>query len=103
MPAAAFQYCQAMRDASAFGWYVYPPKDIHLLFDGKEAFFYENEQWFPVKSTNFDDEDFRSYWQSAAPEDLRDMDPPFLSELFVPAPSRSGPAISSAHAPAGAR
>lgn len=84
MPAAAFQYCQAMREASAFGWYVYPPKDIHLLFDGKETFFYEGDQWFPVKSTNFEDEAFRTHWDQTAPADLRDLDPPFLSELFVP-------------------
>lgn len=83
MPAAAFQYCEAMRTASAFGWYIYPPKDIHLMFDGKEIFYYEEDQWFPVKSVNFED-DFRSYWNSSAPADLRNCDPPFLSELFVP-------------------
>jgi len=84
MPAAAFQYCQAMREASAFGWYVYPPKDIHLLFDGKETFFFEEDQWYPVKSTNFEDEEFRTQWEQTAPEDLRELDPPYLSELFVP-------------------
>lgn len=84
MPTAAFQYCQAMREASAFGWYVYPPNDIHLLFDGKETFFFDSGQWFPVKSTNFEDQEFRAHWEQSAPEDLHDLDPPYLSELFVP-------------------
>lgn len=83
LPAGAFQFCEAMRTASSFGWYVYPPKDISLVFDGKEIFFHEDGQWFPVKSVNFE-QDFRDYWQEAAPEDLSELDPPFLSELFVP-------------------
>ena len=83
MPAAALQYCEAMRVASAFGWYVFPPKDIHLLFDGKEVFFYEADHWFPVKSTTFEDS-FLQAWSEMAPPDLAEMAPPFLTELFVP-------------------
>ena len=83
MPAGAFQYCEAMRTASSFGWYVYSPKDISLLFDGREIFFYEENQWFPLKSINFEDE-FREHWRSQAPEELHGFDPPFMSELFVP-------------------
>jgi len=83
MPAGAFQYCEAMREASSFGWYVYPPKDIILTFDGRETFYFEDGQWYPVKSVNFEDE-FRSLWNANAPDRLLNCDPPFLSELFVP-------------------
>ena len=83
MPAAAFQYCEAMRTASSFGWHVFPPKDIHLFYDGKEIFYYEDNQWYPTKSTNFEPE-FRQSWDEMAPEVLAEKDPPFLSELFVP-------------------
>lgn len=83
MPAAAFQYCEAMRVASSYGWHVFPPKDIHLNFDGKEVFFFQDGQWFPMKSTNFEAE-FREHWASLAPENLEEKDPPFLTELFVP-------------------
>lgn len=83
LPAAAFQYCEAIRTASSFGWYVYPPKDISLVFDGREVFYHEDDQWFPLKATNFE-EDFRSYWRSCAPDELGELDPPFMSELFVP-------------------
>ncbi|MEO0542662.1 MAG: DUF6065 family protein [Pseudomonadota bacterium] len=83
LPAGAFQYCEAMRTASSFGWYVYAPKDISLVFDGREVFYYEDGQWFPLKSISFEDE-FREQWRSQAPDDLKDYDPPFMSELFVP-------------------
>ncbi len=83
MPVAAFQFCEAMRKASSFGWYVYPPKDISLLFDGRETFSHEDDQWYPLKSTNLED-DFRDEWRNMAPNDLKDLDPPFLSGLFVP-------------------
>src|SRR5882672_5799107 len=29
LPTAAFQYCEAISIASAFGWYVFPPIDFH--------------------------------------------------------------------------
>lgn len=83
IPAAAFQYCEAVRQASCFGYYVYPPKDIHLLFDGKEVFQYEDDTWYPLKSVNFQDE-FREDWEKLAPLECHEMDPAYLSELFVP-------------------
>lgn len=83
MPAGAFQFCEAMRTASSLGWYVYPPKDISLLFDGREVFFFEDDQWFPIKSTNFESS-FRDDWAQYAPHSLKELDPPFISELFLP-------------------
>lgn len=83
MPAAAFQYCEAMRTASSYGYHVFPPRDVHLNFDGKEVFFYEDGQWFPVKATNFGGE-FSEQWNTMAPPEFEDLDPPFLTELFVP-------------------
>lgn len=83
LPAGAFQYCEAMRQASSYGWYVYPPKDISLFFDGTETYVHDVDQWTPVKSQNFEDE-FRAAWNGKVPEPLKGYDPPFLSELFVP-------------------
>lgn len=83
MPAGAFQYCESMRVASSYGWYVYPPKDVSLYFDGREVYFFEDGQWFPIKSTPFEDS-FQQRWNAAAPEELQDHNPPFLTELFVP-------------------
>lgn len=83
MPVAAFQFCEAMRKASSLGWYIYPPKDISLLFDGRETFYHDEDQWYPLKSTNLED-DFRDHWRTIAPPGLTELDPPYLSELFVP-------------------
>lgn len=83
MPAVAFQYCEAMRSASSYGWYVYPPKDISLLFNGAETYHHDDGQWFPLKSTNLEQE-FRGKWDKVCPPELVGCDPPYLSELFVP-------------------
>lgn len=83
LPAAAMQYCEAARTASAFGWYVYPPKDIHLMYDGRETFFHEDGQWFPLKPTNFE-QSFLEEWAETAPDGLKQMCPPFMTGLFVP-------------------
>lgn len=83
MPTAAFQFCEAMRIASSFGWYVYPPKDISLVFDGEETYIFEDDAWIPLKSYNLEDE-FRQKWRSAAPDHLADFDPPYISELSFP-------------------
>ena len=29
LPFAAYQYCEAIRTASSFGWYIFPMADIH--------------------------------------------------------------------------
>lgn len=83
MPAVAFQYCEAMRQAASFGWFVYPPTDLHLLYDGKEVFQYEGEQWFPLKSVDFS-EDYLTDWKTIAPAELKDHYPPYLTEFYVP-------------------
>lgn len=83
MPTAAFQYCEAMRVASSFGWYVYCPIEISLYFDGKEVFHHEDGRWNTLKSINLP-ADFRNYWNSIAPSELVDMDPPFLTQISVP-------------------
>lgn len=82
MPAAALQYCEAMRRASATGWYVYPPKDISLYSDGYEVFIYEGDAWIPLKSYTFEQE-FRDAWNENAPESMAGLDPPMITELFV--------------------
>ena len=83
MPAGAFQYCEAMRVASGYGWDVYPPKDVSLYYDGREVYFHDDGQWFPIKSTPFEDS-FQEYWNAHAPSELAFHNPPFITELFVP-------------------
>ncbi len=83
MPTAAFQYCEAMRAASSFGWYVFPAQDIQLMWDGVDVFHAVEGQWTRLSSVTLGDE-FTEYWDAHAPDDLKGCSPPFLSSLFVP-------------------
>ena len=65
------------------GWYMFPPKDFQLLFDGTETFFADGETWEPLISENFEPE-FMELWNAHAPEAMQDRPPPFLSTSFVP-------------------
>jgi hypothetical protein len=83
MPAAAFQFCEAMRTASAFGWYLFPLRDIYLRWDGAEVLVHLDELWQPFISLPLDHE-FRDEWDEYAPADMRGDSPPYLRNLFVP-------------------
>lgn len=50
LPISAFQYCEAVRAASSIGWYVFPPMDFSVLFDGKEVFLADEGDWRPLRS-----------------------------------------------------
>ena len=83
LPAAAYQYCEAVRTASAFGWYIFPPVDIRLKWDGADTVFERHGKWHPLTSAQFDDE-FLELWDAQAPPQLTGRAPPFLASLFVP-------------------
>ena len=105
IPAAAHQYCEALRTASSFGWYVFPPTDISLRWDGAEVFFLNRDQdgsnalgggavndapgasgatgrWEPL--TSHTSPEMGAAWDAACPADLKGGVPPYLSALFVP-------------------
>jgi hypothetical protein len=83
LPTATFQYCEAARSASAYGWYVFPPSDIVLRWDGTDVFLKVEDDWTELSSVHLD-ADFLAYWAEHAPADLRDRAPPTLTSLFVP-------------------
>jgi hypothetical protein len=82
IPAAALQYCEPVCSASAFGWYVFPPANIRLLWNGVDVFHDVDGQWEPLASIHLPD--ILDHWNSHCPDDLKDMAPPFLTSLFVP-------------------
>jgi hypothetical protein len=83
LPASAFQFCEAARAASAFGWYIFPPVNIALRWDGTETLYHDGEQWEQCTVVTLDDE-FLDYWQQYAPADLKEYPPPYLTALPVP-------------------
>ncbi|MDM0078827.1 hypothetical protein QTH90_30780 [Variovorax sp. J2P1-59] len=84
LPTAAFQYCEAMRSAASFGWYIFPPIDATLRWDGHEALYMDDSgRWHPLSSVYLGDE-FADYWDEHAPEPMKGWRIPFMSSLFVP-------------------
>ena len=82
VPARAVQYCEALTSAAGYGWWIFPPMDMRILWDGSDIFWrYDGvEDWlklapaaqFPGFSAAFDD---------AAPENLKGSSPPLLTAL----------------------
>ena len=92
IPAAAHQYCEALRTASGFGWYLFPPTDISLRWDGAEVFLLQHDdeaeagdrrgQWKPLTSHVMPE--MAAAWDASCPPELKGGTPPYVSALFVP-------------------
>ena len=79
LPVRAYRYCEAVRTASAFGWYVFPPADFDLAWDGVDTiwkFGYEDE-WTVLDSAQYPD--YMRAFNRLCPPDLADAVPPMLS------------------------
>jgi hypothetical protein len=84
LPSRGFQYCEALRTASSFGWYVFPPIDFTLQWDGSQVIWtYRGARaWYPLTSAQFPD--FAAAFDRAAPKHLRGFAPPFLTAVPEP-------------------
>jgi hypothetical protein len=84
IPTSAFQYCEAITSASAFGYYIFPPMDFHVQFDGTDFIWTSNggEDWFSMTTEHFPD--LPEYFDAAAPEEVRGFAPPFVTRLSAP-------------------
>ena len=84
LPARGFQYCEALRSASSFGWYVFPPIDFTLQWDGSQIIwtYCGAKAWYPLTSAQFPG--YRAVFDRIAPSRLRGMFPPFLTAVPEP-------------------
>jgi len=85
LPTRAFRYCEAVRLASAFGWWVFSPTDLRILWDGYDIFWHHDslDDWLPLlPSAQFPG--FSARFDAAAPEMLKGCAPPFLTALPEP-------------------
>jgi len=84
LPARGFQYCEALRAASSFGWYVFPPIDFTLQWDGSQVLWtYRGAKaWYPLTSAQFPG--FQAEFDRRAPKRLRGFSPPFLTAVPEP-------------------
>ncbi len=84
LPSRGFQYCEALRTASSFGWYVFPPIDFTLEWDGSQIIWTYSgaNSWYPLTSAQFPG--FQAVFDRVAPKRLRGFAPPFLSAIPEP-------------------
>ncbi len=84
LPARGFQHCEALRTASSFGWYVFPPIDFTLQWDGSQIIWtYRGAKgWYPLTTAQFPG--YSKLFDRTAPERLRGFSPPFLTALLEP-------------------
>ncbi len=84
IPARAARFCDAITAASAFGYYIFPPMDLSLVWDGSDIFWTYSgvDRWLPLVAAQFPY--FRAAFDDVAPPDLIGCAPPFLSALPEP-------------------
>jgi hypothetical protein len=84
LPSRGFQYCEALRSASSFGWYVFPPIDFTLQWDGSQIIWtYRGARaWYPLTSAQFPG--YAALFDRSAPKRLRGFAPPFLTAVPEP-------------------
>jgi hypothetical protein len=84
LPTRAFRYCEPVVTASAFGYYVFPPIDFSVMWDGHEVTWtYEGASgWEPLKVAQFPN--FADFFNERAPAEIRGFSPPFVGALQEP-------------------
>jgi hypothetical protein len=84
LPARGFQYCEALRAASSFGWYVFPPIEFTLQWDGSQVIWtYRGARaWYALTSAQFPG--YQAQFDRVAPSRLRGFSPPFLTAMTEP-------------------
>lgn len=83
LPTAGFQYCEALTAASAHGYYVFPPCDATIRWDGDRFEMQMTDGWQRFSQVTLSEESLAS-WHRAAPPEHQDRLPPFLQRFFIP-------------------
>jgi hypothetical protein len=80
------RYCDALTSATGYGYWIFPPMDFRLKWDGEQVFWSYglDETWAPLSGTDSGAVQFPGYadaFDAAAPDSLRGYSPPFLTAL----------------------
>jgi hypothetical protein len=82
LPTRAYRYCEAVTSAAGYGWWVFAPMDLQLIWDGHDIFWYFDgaPDWMQLSpAAQFPG--FARAFDEAAPAALRGCSPPFLTAL----------------------
>ena len=79
LPTRAFRYCEPVATACAFGWYLFPPIDFTVLWDGSAVTWTYSgaKDWYPLTSAQFPG--FKKHFSENAPTEIAPFAPPFLT------------------------
>lgn len=86
LPSRAMRYCDPLTSATGFGYWVFPPMDMSLMWDGEQVFWSYGaaKGWLPLSGTAAGAVQFPNYaaaFDAIAPAELRGYSPPFLTAL----------------------
>src|ERR1700761_2950612 len=82
LPTRAYRYWAAVPSASGYGWWVFPPIDLQLIYDGHDVFWHfpGAPDWLPLApAAQFPH--FSAQFDAMAPAELQGCAPPFLTAL----------------------
>jgi len=85
LPTRAFQYCEPVRAASAFGWWIFLPMDLAFMWDGASRINWFRDgvtEWSELTSAQYPD--FSSLFDANAPEEMSGYSPPFVTSQNDP-------------------
>jgi len=84
LPLRAYRYCEPIRLASQLGWYVFPPLDFSLTWDGTQIHWtYDGApDWMPLDSAQYPK--FAAEFDAQCPPDIKGYSPPFLASVLQP-------------------
>jgi hypothetical protein len=86
LPGRGMRYCDALTSATGFGYWIFPPMDLRLTWNGEQVWwsYGEDESWMPLSGTDSGAVQFPNYaaaFDATVPEFLRGYSPPFLTAL----------------------
>lgn len=83
LPVNAYRYCEPIASASGFGWYLFPPLNFALMWDGKEIIWtYEGaDGWYALRAAQYPD--FVKTFAEIAPDGIGEP-PTFLAQGLMP-------------------
>ena len=84
LPLRAYRYCEPIRVASQMGWYVFPPLDFSLMWDGTQIHwtYAGASDWMPLDTAQYPK--FAAEFDANCPPDIRGYSPPFLASVLQP-------------------
>ena len=80
------RYCDALTSATGYGYWIFPPLTLRLIWDGEQVSwsYGESEDWMPLSGTDSGAVQYPGFgdqFDGLAPDYLRGYSPPFLTAL----------------------